>query len=133
MSLLLSNTCGPVRSRAERGEGRFKAIAWTLLLILAIYIGFKVVPHYINEYQLRDKMQEEARFAVVNHHTDEQIRDIVWREMQDLNIPAKREDVKIENSVRVVKIELSYTVPVDFMVYKTELHFSISTENKSLV
>lgn len=120
-------------SRAERGEGRFKAIAWTVVLVAVIYAGVKIVPLYVNEYQLRDKMQEEARFAVVNRHSDEQIREVIWREIQDLDIPAKREAIQIENSNREVKISIEYSVPVDFLVYKTELHFSINTANKALV
>lgn len=119
--------------RAERGEGRAKAITWTLIFLAAIYMAIKIVPPYVSQYQLRDKMQEEARFAVVTRHTEEQIREVVWKEMQDLDIPAKREDIKIVATQQVVKIALDYTVPVDFMVYKTELHFSINTLNKSLL
>ena len=124
---------GALRTREERGEGRFKAIAWTVVILTAIFVAIKIVPAYVNEYQLRDKMQEEARFAVVYHHSDEQIRDVVFREIQDLDLPAKREDIKIDNSSREVSITIDYHVPVDFYVYKTELHFTISTANKALV
>ena len=77
-------------------------------------------------------MQEEARFAVVNRFSDEQIRETVWKEVRDLDLPIKREDIKIENSQQLVKIAVNYSVPVDFMVYKTELHFTIDTANKAL-
>jgi len=32
----------------------------------------------------------------------------------------------------IVKISLEYTVPVDLLVYSTELHFTPSSENKAL-
>jgi hypothetical protein len=32
----------------------------------------------------------------------------------------------------MVKVSLEYSVPVDLLVYSTELHFSPSSENKSL-
>ncbi len=120
------------RRCAERGEGRAKAITWTLVFLVVIYVSIKIVPAYVNEYQLRDKMQEEARFAVVNRFSDEQIRETVWKEVRDLDLPIKREDIKIENSQQLVKIAVNYSVPVDFMVYKTELHFTIDTANKAL-
>jgi hypothetical protein len=77
-------------------------------------------------------MQEVARFAVVNRYTPEQIRENIFKEIEDLDIPAKREDIKVTATTEVVKISLDYTVPVNLLVYNTELHFSPSSENKSL-
>ncbi len=109
-----------------------KAILWTVALLLLIYAGIELVPPYINQYQLQDKITEEARFDTVNRKTDDQIRDIIFREIQDLNIPARREDIKVENTYHMVRITVAYTVPVDLFFYHTELHFVASSENKSL-
>jgi hypothetical protein len=68
----------------------------------------------------------------VNRYTDEQLRENVFKVVQDLEIPAKREDIKITITPSAVKITLDYTVPVDLLFYSTELHFSPSSENKSL-
>jgi len=43
--------------RSERGAGRFKAILFTVIFLLAIYSAFKIVPAYVSEYELSDKMQ----------------------------------------------------------------------------
>jgi hypothetical protein len=116
----------------ERGAGKVKAIIVTVLLVFAIYAAIKIVPPYAAEYQLADKIQEQARFAVVNHYTDEQIRENVFKVVQDLEIPAKREDIKIEASNRIVKIAMDYTVPIDLLSYHLDLHFTPSSENRSL-
>jgi hypothetical protein len=118
--------------RLERGAGKLKAIAYTAIVILAIYAAFKFVPPYVSEYQLQDKMQEQARFGIVNRYTDEQVRENIFKVVQDLDIPAKREDIKVTVTQAIVKISLEYTVPVDLLFYSTELHFSPSSENKSL-
>jgi len=102
-------------------------------VVLAIYSAWKIVPAYVNEYQLQDNMQEQARFAVVNRYTEEQIRDKIFKVVQDLDIPAKREDIKIVATNSVVKISLQYTVPVDLLMYHMELHFSPDSESKSLI
>ena len=120
------------RTYTERGAGKLKAIIYTVAFLLIIYSALKILPAYVSEYQLTDKMQEQARFAIVNRYTDEQIRDNVYRVMQDLEIPAKREDIKVTATQNGVKISLDYTVPVDLFFYRTELHFSPSSENKSL-
>jgi Domain of unknown function (DUF4845) len=118
--------------RFERGEGKLKGILIVLIIVLGIYSAFKIVPAYVNDYQLSDKMQEQARFAVVNRYTEDQIRDNIFKEIQDLDIPAKREDIKVVATNSVVKISLQYTVPVDLLTYHMELHFSPSSENKAL-
>lgn len=119
--------------RRQRGEGRLKAIVWTAILVLLVFAGFKLVPPYVNQYQLQDKITEEARFDTVNRKTDDQIRDVIYREIQDLGIPARREDIKLENTYHLVRITVEYTVPVDLWIYKTELHFVATSENKSLI
>jgi predicted membrane protein len=110
-----------------------KAIAYTVLLVIAVFVAFKTLPPYVSEYQLSNKMDEVARFAVVNRYSEDQIRDNIFKEVQDLDIPAKREDIKVSATQQVVKISLDYTVPVDLLVYSTELHFSPSSENKSIM
>ncbi len=120
-------------SREERGEGRAKAIFWTLVILLIVFLGIKLIPAYVSDYQLHDKLVTEARFATVNRRSDEELRSIIFQQIQDLDIPARREDIKIENSLRYVRISVDYTVPVDLWFYRTELHFNPSTENKSLL
>ncbi len=120
-------------SRAERGEGKFKAILVTAILAFMVYAAVKIVPSYVSEYQLADKMTETARFASVNRNSEEQIRESIYKEMQELNIPAKKEDLKITAEGGRVSISLDYKVPVDLTVYKFDLHFTPSTANKDII
>jgi hypothetical protein len=121
------------KRRSQRGEGKLKAIVFTLIIISGIYVAYKLVPPYVNEYQLQDKMQELARFGIVNRYSDEQVRENVYKAVQDLNLPIKREDIKVTITQATCRISLDYTVPVDLLFYSTELHFSPSSENKSLM
>lgn len=121
------------RSRHQRGEGKLKAIIYTLFLIAGIYVAVKLVPVYVAEYQLKDKMNEQARFAVVNRYSDDQIKDMLYKVVQDLDIPAKRDDIKVSNTGKGLSISLEYTVPVDLVVYKTDLTFSPSSEGLDLL
>lgn len=121
------------RRRAERGSSKLKSIAYLVFLLIAVYAAFKLLPPYVSEYQLQDKMQEQARFGVVNRFTDEQVRENIYKVVQDLDIPAKREDIKVTVTPSFVKISMDYSVPVDLLFYSTELHFSPSSENKSLM
>ena len=115
-----------------RGGARLKEVYWLFGVLAVIYVGVKLVPVYFANYQLQDKMLTEARFATVNRRTDEELRNIIYREIQDRDIPARREDIHIEQSSRGVRISVDYTVPVDLKVYEFNLHFSPTSENRSL-
>ena len=117
---------------AERGAGRLKAVLVLAAMVLAIYSAWKIIPAYVNNYQLSDKMQEQARFAVVNRYTEDQIRDNIYKVVTDLDIPAKKEAIKVSATNQVVKISLEYTVPVDILMVHTELRFTPSSEDKAL-
>jgi hypothetical protein len=52
---------------------------------------------------------------------------------QDLEIPVKREEIKVLSTNSIVKISMNYTVPVDLLMYRLDLHFSPSSENKSIL
>ena len=114
--------------RSERGEGRLKALIYFAILAAAVYVAVKIVPVYVADYQLKDKMTEQARFAVVNRYTEDQIKDNIFRTIQDLDIPAQREDVKVATTNHGLQISVNYKVPVDFLIYKTEMNFSPSSE-----
>jgi hypothetical protein len=124
---------GLAHRRSERGEGKLKAVIYLAIFLLIIYSAVKIVPVYVSNYQLTDKMEEQARFAVVNRYTEEQIRDNIFKVVQELEIPAKRDAIKVVTSNSVVKISMEYTVPVDLLFYHMDLHFSPTSENKALV
>jgi hypothetical protein len=119
--------------RSQRGSGKLQTFIFIIIFVAAIYVAFKLVPPYISEYQLQDKMQELARFGIVNRYSDEQVRENVFKAVQDLNLPVKRDDIKVTVTQATCRISLDYTVPVDLLFYSTELHFSPSSENKSLM
>jgi hypothetical protein len=119
--------------RSERGEGKFKAVVITAIILLIIYCAVKIVPAYVSDYQLSDKMQEQARYAVVNRYNEDQIRDNIYKVTQDLDLPVKREEIKVLSTNSVVKISVEYTVPVDLPFYHLDLHFAPSSENKSIL
>ena len=120
-----------VRRRHERGEGRLKAVIVLVVIVILIFAAIKIVPIYVNDYELADKMQEQARFAVVNRYTEEQIRDNIFKAVLDIGIPAKKEDIKVVATNSVVRISMDYTVPVDLLGFHTELHFSTNSEGKA--
>ena len=118
--------------RSERGEGKLKAIIVTAILLLGVLAGVKVIPPYVAYYQLNDKVQEIARFGVVEHNTEDQIKEKVFKTIEDLEIPATRDNIKVIAGTSRVAISVDYTVPVDILFYHVDLHFTPNSENKSI-
>ena len=118
--------------RSQRGEGKLKAIIVTGILILGIFAGVKVIPPYAAYYQLNDKVQEIARFGVVEHSTEDQLKEKVFKTIEDLEIPATKDNIKISAGTSRVTILVDYKVPVDILFYHVDLHFTPSSENKSI-
>jgi hypothetical protein len=132
IELLYLKTSTNGRRRSERGQGKLKALVVTAVLAFVVYAAFKLVPPYLAEYQLSDKMDETARFATVNGYSEDQIRDQVFRTIQDLEIPATKDDIKVVATKSQVKISVDYTVPVNLIVIRQDLHFTPTAENRSI-
>lgn len=122
----------PARRSSESGAGKLKGFLVLVVILLVIISAVKIVPPYFADYQLSDKMQEQARFAVVNHYGEDQIRDNILKVVQDLEIPVKREAIKVTSNNSLVTISVEYTVPVDILFYHLDLHFAPSSANKAL-
>jgi hypothetical protein len=122
----------PFSRRHQRGAGTLKAIVWTVVLAYTAFVAYKIIPPYVALYQLQDKMQEQARFAIVNRYSEEQVRDNIFKVVEDLDIPVKKEQIKILVSQPVVRISMEYHIPVDLLVYHLDLHFTPESENRSL-
>lgn len=122
-----------VQSRgSERGRGRLSLLLWFAFFGVLVFLAFKLVPPYMNNYQFEDKVREEAHFAGVNRKDPDTIRDDIFKQMHMLEIPAHREDIHIENTDAGLHISLDYTVVVDVPGYQFHLHFHPQGDSNSL-
>lgn len=116
----------------ERGAGRLKTLLVLFILGAGVYIGIKVVPAYVNNFQLEDSLNTEARFAVVQRKPEEEIRDAIYRKIRELEIPARREDIRIESTGHALRISVRYIVVVDLPGYQWKLEFNPSADSRAL-
>jgi hypothetical protein len=116
----------------EKGAGHFKAIFFTLVLAAVIYIGFKVVPILINEYQFQDGIQNIARFASVNRTGSDVIKRSVMDEAEKDNLPVQEDNIKVQGGGKTINISVDYSVIVDLGVYQWTLNFHPSASNQAM-
>jgi Domain of unknown function (DUF4845) len=116
----------------ERGGAKINLLLTLIILGSMIFTAVILVPPYFANYQLQDAMNTEARFAAYNRKTDEEIRDDVWKKVQELGLPAKREDIHVTSGNNSTQITVNYTVPVDLKVNQFNLEFHAHGDNHSL-
>jgi hypothetical protein len=121
----------PNRER-ERGGSKINGLLALIVLSGMVYCGWMVVPPFINNYQLEDAMKTEARFALAQRKTEDDIRDDIFYKVKDLGIPARRESILIDNVDGALRISLDYNVPVDLPGYQFNLHFHPQGDNRSI-
>lgn len=103
-----------------------------LVLVGLIHVGWMVIPPYVSNYDLQDSMETEARFAAVNRKTEDDVRDDIFRKAKALGIPARREDVRVENINGALTITVNYAVPIELFGYGFQLPFHPQVDNRSI-
>lgn len=119
-------------SDSQRGGSRTNLILTLLVVAFIIFSAVKIIPAYVNNYELQDAMESEARFAIANHKLEQDIRQDMWQKMQALDIPAKQEDLRVAINNGDVTISLNYSIPVNLAVYQFNLDFHPHGDNHTI-
>jgi len=125
--------CQPERN-GERGGSKLKLLFALAVMGSMVFGAWKMIPPYFANYQLQDAIQSEARFALAAYprKSDDDIREDVWKKMQELDIPAKRESIKINVVNGAIEISVDYSVPIDLAVYQLSLSFHPHADNHTI-
>jgi Domain of unknown function (DUF4845) len=116
----------------ERGGAKINLLLTLILLGSMIFAGVMLIPPYVTNYQLQDAMNTEARFAGYNRKTEEDIREDIWKKVQELGVPAKRTDIHITNETGTTQITVNYTVPINMIFKQYDWEFHAHGDNHSL-
>lgn len=118
-----------LRNRRERGEGQLGCVFGIIVLLLGILVAYKMIPVKVKAAEMRDIVQDEAKSA--GTHRDKQIRETILRKAKDLDLPIEDDNLEIEriNNNSSIRIEVKYTVPVEFPGYTYQWNFHHKAEN----
>jgi hypothetical protein len=126
-----------VRGR-EHGAGKFAGFFILFIFGCAVYIGIKVVPAYVNNYEFQDAIETEARFAIANRKQVDDIVTDVYKKVRELDLPLDKKDIHVHypapeaGVASVVEIDVQYTVNVEFPGYTLQLSFHPHADNHSI-
>ena len=118
-------------ARLERGEGRIRLILITGFVALIIVAAFRIVPVYVTSYELKEYMDERAKFNRVDGKTTEEVRVLVLRKAQELLLPVATNKVRVRKVRNGLNITVSYTIPIDLFVYEWVTVWDLEVDSTS--
>ncbi|HUJ13614.1 MAG TPA: hypothetical protein VL284_07470 [Thermoanaerobaculia bacterium] len=107
-------------SRRERGEGQFGCLVGLVLLAIAVFVAWKVIPLKVKAAEVRQTLVDEAKSAGM--HNDDRIHRAIMEAAQEDNLPVKDDDIKINRGNNQITVTLDYVVPIEFPGYTYEWH-----------
>ena len=103
------------RRLAQRGQGKLGCALWLLVLAVFLLICWKALPVKIHSAQLHDYMEEQAQFA--GRSSAQEIRKRILKRAEELELPLTAKNLKVERESGRVRMECTYTVPLEFPFY----------------
>jgi hypothetical protein len=116
----------------EHGGSKLSAIIVFVILGCIGFAAFEIVPPLMSKYQLQDAVTTEARFAIANRKSEDDIRTDIMKKVEELSIPATDKDLVITTSPTMVTITVHYLVPIDLKVYQFTLDNNVTADSHSL-
>lgn len=115
------------RNRSEAGEGQGGCLVGVVLLLIAGFIAFKMIPVKVKAAEVRSVVVDEAKSA--GTHNDDRIRKAILDEAQREGLPVSDENIQIDRAANLIRVTVDYTVPVVFPGYTYQWHLHHYAEN----
>ena len=114
-------------SRRQRGEGQFGCIVGLIILAIAVFIAWRIIPVKVKAAEINQVVEDEAKSA--GTHNDDRIRGAILKKAREDNLPITEDNIKINRGANEIIIEVHYVVPVDFPGYTYQYHLDKSYSN----
>ena len=118
----------------QRGGAKLSFAITIIILAIMVFCAIKVVPSWFANYQLQDAITTEARFATSTYpkKTPEDIQGDVFKKAQELGVPARKEDIKVNFDGNLVTISLDYSVSYDLAVTQITHQFHLYADSRPI-
>lgn len=121
-----------MRSRAaERGSGNLGCILWALVLILGVMVAWKAIPVKIASAEMYDFMEEIAKFSAKT--PPDELKKQIVEKATVLKLPVTKDDIKVQRVGDSIRMQVTYTVPLEFPGYTYNWHFDHQVERSIFI
>jgi hypothetical protein len=100
------------KSRRERGEGNAGCLVALIILAIAVFLAYKMIPVKVKTADLKQTVTDEAKMA--SSHNDGVIMKQIVARAHEQELPVSEDNVKISRASGYITVEVDYDVPIDF-------------------
>jgi len=112
---------------------KLKAFFWLAVLGILVFLAVKLLPHYVDNYQFQDDLNNLARVVTyAQAKSEDDVRADVLRLALQHELPLKSEQIKVSKTQTGVSIEVNYNVVVPVPGYTFNLKFNPAAGNKMI-
>lgn len=111
----------------QKGEGRLGCVVGLLVVVVALFVAYKLIPVKMQATSMREAVQNASRSA--SGKGNDTIRKEVYARAKELKVPLKEGDVVVTRRADFVRVEVEYDVAIEFPGYTMNKHYSFNAEN----
>lgn len=116
------------RNRRESGEGQLGCLVGIVLLLVAVFVAWRVIPVKVRAADLRQTIQDQAKSA--GQTTDAAMVKYIVAKAADLQLPVTEDNIKIvRRADKDINVDVNYVVPIEFPGYVYQWHLHEHAEN----
>ena len=99
----------------QRGQGKIGCALWILAFVVAGMVAFKMIPVKVKTSELHSFMVDQAKWA--GNSTTEALKKSILAKALELGLPLDEKGVNVAKDRDHVRMEVTYTVPIEFPGY----------------
>jgi len=120
------------RRYSEQGFLSVSAVLALLFVGALIFLAFKLLPPYINNYQFQDELENIVRTATYSPVSEQDVRQTVKKRAGEMGIVLDDRQVVVRKDRSSVSIAVQYEIPVDLLAREIVLSFNPSAGNRNI-
>lgn len=100
------------KSSRQRGESNVGCLFGLIVLAIAVFIAYKMIPVKVKAADLKQTITDEAKMA--GTHSDDLIMKSILAKAREQSLPVTEDNVKITRAHSEITVDVEYDVPVNF-------------------
>lgn len=114
--------------RAEAGDTKLGCIVWLIIMAVLTVAMWQIVPAKMRSAELYDYITDQARLAQRSSH--EQLKKKILKKAGELEIPLRKEDLKVTGGRERISIHCTYSIPIELPGYTYVWEFEHSIDEQ---
>jgi hypothetical protein len=105
----------------QSGQGKIGCALWILAFVVAGMVAYKMIPVKVKTSELKSFMVDQAKWA--GNLTNDALKKNILAKAAELGLPVTEQGVQVQKDRDHVRMEVVYTVPIEFPGYTYNWQF----------